>query len=454
MSCPLSALANIATMTAAPLQNGDSFPMLPPTASKNKPMKKRSVPTDADGAYAHEDLADHHRLTTGMPIKFKPKKSKRARTSKTNQDGQPKLSLHSSSTSSNHRRAAKMFKMKDNQPSFPVVLMGIMSAPQNKEYISFLSDQQSFIIVHAEALAENILPMHFEANVPTLDQFLYLLETWGFETIMEPQYPQVKVFKHPMFRKGDWEACLEMKLPAEEGKISKSNSPAHAPAPHPPSPRHLSIAAAVERQSPPMMARSVTPPDCSLSPGRVESAAPQWLMQSASLELEQLIKATAQTRCRLSGFKAMNSISASPSLEELSMNYLELKKMHHQVRISEASASIMSRNRGGTSLTSSYGQETRLTDAHVKLVTNDVVSAAVAALKNGNQQQHHANSPSPSISIESRLDAMTEAFLERSNARMKRSRPAGIYGKTQLTQLSDVVDAQTRAMLAQKRQQS
>lgn len=444
-------------MTAAPLQNGDSFPILPPIASKNKPMKKRSVPTDADGAlFVHEYLADHRRLTTGIPIKFKPKKSKRARTSKTNQNGQPKLSLHSSSSISNsfRRRAAKMFKMKDNQPSFPVVLMGIMSAPQNKEYISFLSDEQSFIIVHAEALAENILPMHFEANAPTLDQFLYLLETWGFETIMEPQYPGVKVFKHPMFRKGDWEACLEMKLPAEEGNISKSNSPAHAPARHPPSPRQLSIAAAVERQSPPMMARSVTPPENNaLSPGRVESAAPQWLIQSASLELEQLIKATAQTRCRLSGFQAMNSISASPSLEELSMNYQELKKMHHQVRISEATASMMSRNRGGTSLTSSYGQETRLTDAHVKLVTNDVVSAAVAALKNGNQQQHHANSPSPSFSIESRLDAMTEAFLERSNARMKRSRPTGIFGKTQLTQLSDVVDAQTRAMLAQKRQQ-
>ena len=70
------------------------------------------------------------------------------------------------------------FKMKANQPSFPVTLMGIMSAPHNEEFITFFADGQRFIILHPEALVKHVLPIHFEDNIPSFDQFLYLLAQW------------------------------------------------------------------------------------------------------------------------------------------------------------------------------------------------------------------------------------------------------------------------------------
>ena len=68
--------------------------------------------------------------------------------------------------------------MKANQPSFPTILMGILSAPQNNDCIQFLTDEQSFIIVNPNALERNVLPTHFQENVPTLEQFQYLLAIW------------------------------------------------------------------------------------------------------------------------------------------------------------------------------------------------------------------------------------------------------------------------------------
>ena len=70
------------------------------------------------------------------------------------------------------------FEMKANQPSFPVILMGIMSAPQNEDFITFLADGQRFIILHPEALVKHVLTIQFEEKFPTFDQFLYLLALW------------------------------------------------------------------------------------------------------------------------------------------------------------------------------------------------------------------------------------------------------------------------------------
>lgn len=258
----------------------------------------------------------------------------------------------------------------------------------------------------------------------------------------EPKYPQVKVYKHPMFRKGDWEACLHMvPLGNRNGKERKKiSSPKLAPIKQEsPSPRlgpikqesfssinqeEVSIAVpapAYSRPSvSPVMARSVTPPEVPRQPSQETSATQEWTMRSASLE--QLIKATAKTRKHLTRMGTMTSsnTASSPSLEELNMS-----------------------------------------DAQVKLVTNDIVSAAMAALHNeGTWHQNYmkdVNNISPSNSISSRLDTMTEKFIERSNGRTKRTRPIGILGSTtsstSMGQLSDVVDAQTRAMLARKRGQ-
>jgi len=66
-----------------------------------------------------------------------------------------------------------------------------MSAPQNKEFITFLSDKNRFIVIHPGVLAKNVLPIHFDDDVPTFDQFLDLMAKWGFEIVKDPQFPQV-----------------------------------------------------------------------------------------------------------------------------------------------------------------------------------------------------------------------------------------------------------------------
>ena len=136
--------------------SSSSRPARPPQSSVHSssrgPAKKRAVPPEFDDAAA-SSIGDDEPIPTSTA---NPPKNQRRRT----------LSLPST------------FRMKSNQPSFPVILMGIMSAPQNKEFISFLPDEQGFVIIDPMVFARNILPMHFEENVPTFDQFLHLLSIW------------------------------------------------------------------------------------------------------------------------------------------------------------------------------------------------------------------------------------------------------------------------------------
>jgi hypothetical protein len=74
-------------------------------------------------------------------------------------------------------KGSRTFKVKANQPSFPLLLMAIMSSSQNKEYINFLSDGQSFIIINPDGLQKCVLNRQFE-NIPSYDQFLNLLALW------------------------------------------------------------------------------------------------------------------------------------------------------------------------------------------------------------------------------------------------------------------------------------
>ena len=75
------------------------------------------------------------------------------------------------------RKGSRPSKMKADQPSFPLLLMAIMSSSQNKEYITFLSDGQSFIIINPDGLQKCVLNRQFEI-VLTYDQFLHLLVLW------------------------------------------------------------------------------------------------------------------------------------------------------------------------------------------------------------------------------------------------------------------------------------
>ena len=155
----------------------------------------------------------------------------------------------------------------------------------------------------------------------------------------------------------------------------------------------------------------------------------------------------------------------APSLEELAINYREMKTMYHlqgmgssptvkyQTVDAAASAPTIPKTMRRMPSLASLVPESGLTDAQVELVTNDVVSAAMAALHGNelNQPPHHParGIVTPPTTPSSRLGAMTERFLKRSNARRLKSRPAGITGPSSSVTLSNVIDARTTASIAQ-----
>ena len=294
----------------------------------------------------------------------------------------------------------------------------------------------------------------------------------GFEVAQEEQYPHVQLYKHPKFRKGDWEACLSMTLPGNVKhphsvasssrplkkrktvhKKSKSSSP-HQHSTAPASPHHGT--------------RSVTPPEFILDNGSgllpyqaiaqtlPEESAAEFLAQSAMLE--SMIAATAETRRRLSV-----SVDGPPSSTLMGLTRNNSELMYPQT-LRGASQQGVSRQTSFTS-TSDGGEScasSQLSDAEVSKMTSDVVTAAMAALK-GSETPKMISSTSRLKSIisstpaSSSLNAITEAFIQRSNARRMQSRPAGIYGARGQSshatmaklssQFSDSVDAQTKALL-------
>ena len=150
----LTALAYIATAMSCDGTNIEKVQMMASSIdTSRKPVKKRSVPFD---------------FGADIVVKKSTKKASSSSPSKPKTKRQYQQS----------RRATRNFKMKANQPSFPTILMGILSAPQNNDCIQFLTDEQSFIIVNPNALERNVLPTHFQENVPTLEQFQYLLAIW------------------------------------------------------------------------------------------------------------------------------------------------------------------------------------------------------------------------------------------------------------------------------------
>jgi len=197
MSCPLSALAELAALE---LRSGEDFSKLPTDtscASSSKqvgpvlPIKKR--PRTSGGSSASSSTS-----------------SKASRSSSNVSEAESKIVDYKTFFSPSF----KPFKMKTKQPPFPVILMAIMTAPQNEKFISFLSDNQSFIVINPEA-SMHVLPVHFEDNVPSFEQFVDILATWGFCVgNNDPQFPNVPVYRHGLFRRGDWESCLKMEMPS------------------------------------------------------------------------------------------------------------------------------------------------------------------------------------------------------------------------------------------------
>ena len=154
----LLALAHIATMTEeikSSATTEKSAEKSPPVPMQRRPAKKRAVPAEfTNNVDSNKTTTAHHSSSsTSTQLSSLNKRSK-----KTNNN---------------------TFRMKANQPSFPVVLMAILSATQNSQYITFLSNGESFITIDPVGLELNVLPKHFEdKNSPTYDEFLQLLAIW------------------------------------------------------------------------------------------------------------------------------------------------------------------------------------------------------------------------------------------------------------------------------------
>ncbi len=202
MFCPLSALAELA---ASELQSGEDF-----------------------GHHAGVDTSCASSRRPVLPLKKRPRTATAGssplrrttrRSSATAKEVVEPFSIEEQNTCVDYKAffspSFKPFKMMTKKPRFPVILMAIMTAPQNEKFISFLSDRQSFIIINPEALSTQVLPIHFENNVPSFEQFVDVLATWGFRVEKsDPQFSNVAVYRHRLFRCGDWESCLKMEKPS------------------------------------------------------------------------------------------------------------------------------------------------------------------------------------------------------------------------------------------------
>ena len=142
--------------TAMPLASSSSV-------AKKKPLKKRSI---------HNTANDNSNNSNEKARNIAPTVHTSPQTSSVAQQGNMSIKNQYGS-----RLSQWLYDSDDGTPtsiSFPTILMGILSAPQNSEYITFLSDDCNFIIINPEGL-ENILPQYFENTAPTSDEFIQLL---------------------------------------------------------------------------------------------------------------------------------------------------------------------------------------------------------------------------------------------------------------------------------------
>jgi len=65
-----------------------------------------------------------------------------------------------------------------HRTSFPALLMAMMSDPECRDVITFLSDGANFIVVQPDALVGRVLPAYLEGPAPTIEQFHDMLDAW------------------------------------------------------------------------------------------------------------------------------------------------------------------------------------------------------------------------------------------------------------------------------------
>ncbi|KAL3799082.1 hypothetical protein ACHAWO_007422 [Cyclotella atomus] len=178
----------------------------PPAASR--PAKKRPVPIELaqlDPAVA--TVAEFKKSKTA-PKLMTPTMAAAATPAAASHV--PTIKLKSKSKDKKPKRNSSL----SHTPSFPAILMGMLSSPLNAQYISFLPDDQRFVILDPAAFESKLLPLHFEAEDENLYwNFTRTLDEWEFKSEPSEEYPGKDVYSHPLFKKGDWEGCLKITKP-------------------------------------------------------------------------------------------------------------------------------------------------------------------------------------------------------------------------------------------------
>ncbi|KAL3783872.1 hypothetical protein HJC23_007977 [Cyclotella cryptica] len=379
--------------------------------------------------------------------------------------------------------ASKRRRKSDDRPSFPAILMGILSNPKYADTISFLSDERRFIVVNPIELETTVLPLHFDASpgAMTCERFVNMLCKWGFQIYNDAKYPDINVYSHPLFKKGDWEGCLRIVKPSKSAnETSSADNDDEAPMPELPSDQYDNARSV----SPSHEARhkgcnSGNDPSSHAALNHVETIHPKVL----EAQLLQKMEVTNASR-RLSGigmnrdpmamrmflqhqmagqFSAYSPHVASfrrsslpffpgwngpgdmmYAMQQPQIGFLQQMQKAGETTgnaLGENVASETNENAPGCSGKRGSQQEGESEANNEKglpgddgiAATNKIVSDAMAALK-GEVLSHQIGSSFRRHSMEhintspSYLNAMTEQFLQRSMARRLGSRPSGMGG--------------------------
>ena len=91
--------------------------------------------------------------------------------------------------------------------TFPLRLMTILMDPENTEVITFLPDGKYFAL-RVHEFSCKLMKESF--HMTDYETFTAELSSWGFSTV-ETKRPGIKVYRHKLFREGDWILCEQMK---------------------------------------------------------------------------------------------------------------------------------------------------------------------------------------------------------------------------------------------------
>jgi hypothetical protein len=91
--------------------------------------------------------------------------------------------------------------------AFPEKLMTLLLDPDNSDIVTFLPDGKYFAI-RRHQFSDKLLQKAFQFD--NYEPFSEELSKWGFDQV-ETKRPGIEVYRHRMFREGDWKLCKQMR---------------------------------------------------------------------------------------------------------------------------------------------------------------------------------------------------------------------------------------------------